>query len=200
MVKSLLQVLAVASGIYTYLGVSSLLDDSGALSFFAAMSYSVAVSVGIFVFCSYLLRLLPAMRTAGGFLGLGLATVVGSLAIVAMSSWLNAAALAGGGGAGPCGRGGRWCAPHCGDALILLGKPRLFGLLLLVGEGVARLHQALVARNVQYRPRLLHGHGRDSRLHGRHGVLVTEPRSRSPIVAHSHGQQRALMLSAEAAA
>lgn len=91
-----LGVLAVASGIYTYLGVSSLLDGDGALTFLAAVAYSLAVSVGIFVFWSYLLRLLPAMRTAGGFLGLGLATVVGSLAIVAMSSWLNAAALAGG--------------------------------------------------------------------------------------------------------
>ena len=58
-----LGVLAVASGIYTYLGVSSLLDDTGALSFVAAMAYSVAVSVAIFVFWSYLLRLLPAVRT-----------------------------------------------------------------------------------------------------------------------------------------
>ena len=47
-----LGVLAVASGIYTYLGVSSLLDDNGAMS-------------------------------------------LGSVAIIAMSSWLNAAALAG---------------------------------------------------------------------------------------------------------
>lgn len=90
-----LGVLAVASGIYTYLGVSSLLDGSGAVVFFAAIAYSVAVSVGIFVFWSYLLRLLPAMRTAGGFLGLSVATALGSLAIIAMSSWLNAAALAG---------------------------------------------------------------------------------------------------------
>ncbi|QYK40250.1 MAG: hypothetical protein KF887_12500 [Paracoccaceae bacterium] len=91
-----LGVLAIASGIYTYLGVSSLLDGSGPLTFLAAVAYSVAVSVGIFVFWSYLLRLLPAMRTAASFLGLTVATMVGSLAIIAMSSWLNAAALAGG--------------------------------------------------------------------------------------------------------
>lgn len=91
-----LGVLAIASGIYTYLGVSSLLDGGGPLIFLAAIAYSVAVSVGIFVFWSYLLRLLPAMRTASGFLGLSLATLIGSLAIIAMSSWLNAAALAGG--------------------------------------------------------------------------------------------------------
>lgn len=90
-----LGVLAVASGIYTYLGVRGLLDDGGALSLFAAVAYSAAVSTGIFVFWSYLLRLLPAMRTAATRLWLTLAMVIGSAAIVAMSSWLNAAALAG---------------------------------------------------------------------------------------------------------
>lgn len=90
-----LGVLAIASGIYTYLGVSSLLENTGAMSFFAAVAYSVAVSVGIFVFWSYMLRLLPSMRSASGFIGLTIATFVGSLAIIAMSSWLNAAALAG---------------------------------------------------------------------------------------------------------
>ena len=90
-----LGVLAIASGIYTYLGVSSLLEDTGAMSFFAAVAYSVAVSVGIFVFWSYMLRLLPSMRSASGFIGLTVSTIVGSLAIIAMSSWLNAAALAG---------------------------------------------------------------------------------------------------------
>lgn len=90
-----LGVLAVASGIYTYLGVSSLLDDNGALSFIAAMAYSVAVSVAIFVFWSYLLRLLPAVRSMGARIGLFLSMCLGSLAIIAMSSWLNAAALAG---------------------------------------------------------------------------------------------------------
>ncbi|MGR3630635.1 MAG: hypothetical protein ACU0A8_00730 [Limimaricola soesokkakensis] len=90
-----LGVLAVASGIYTYLGVSSLLDDTGALSVFAAMAYSIAVSVGIFVFWSYMLRLLPAVRSASSRIGLLASMGLGSLAIVAMSSWLNAAALAG---------------------------------------------------------------------------------------------------------
>ncbi|RYH02793.1 hypothetical protein EU805_09345 [Salipiger sp. IMCC34102] len=90
-----LGVLAVASGIYTYLGVSSLLDDTGALSVFAALAYSVAVSVGIFVFWSYLMRLLPAVRTGAARIGLLLSMALGSVAIVAMSSWLNAAALAG---------------------------------------------------------------------------------------------------------
>ncbi|WP_316015990.1 hypothetical protein [Roseobacter sp. HKCCA0434] len=90
-----LGVLAVASGIYTYLGVSGLLEQTGAMSIFAAMAYSIAVSVGIFVFWSYILRILPGMTRAGGRIGMALATIVGSLAIVAMSSWLNAAALAG---------------------------------------------------------------------------------------------------------
>lgn len=90
-----LGVLAVASGIYTYLGVSSLLDENGAMSVFAAIAYSVAVSVGIFVFWSYLMRLFPAVRTARARTGLLATMALGSLAIVAMSSWLNAAALAG---------------------------------------------------------------------------------------------------------
>lgn len=90
-----LGVLATASGIYTYLGVTSLLEDTGALSFFAALAYSVAVSVGIFVFWSYMLRLLPSMRNAAGFIGLTVSVIVGSFTIIAMSSWLNAAALAG---------------------------------------------------------------------------------------------------------
>ena len=33
-----LGVLAIASGIYTYLGVSSLLEDNGAVTFFAAVA------------------------------------------------------------------------------------------------------------------------------------------------------------------
>jgi hypothetical protein len=90
-----LGVLAVASGIYTYLGVRAQLDGSGALTFFAAVAYSVAVSVAIFVFWSYMLRLIPAMRTAKARLGMLLTMGLGSLAIIAMSSWLNAAALAG---------------------------------------------------------------------------------------------------------
>jgi len=88
-------VLAVASGIYTYLGVSSLLDDNGAMSAFAAIAYSAAVSVGIFVFWSYMLRLFPAVRSARARVGLLGAMSLGAVAIIAMSSWLNAAALAG---------------------------------------------------------------------------------------------------------
>ncbi|MGR3249446.1 MAG: hypothetical protein ACU0DH_09615 [Paracoccus sp. (in: a-proteobacteria)] len=91
-----LGVLSAASGIYTYLGVRTLLDDPGLWTTFAALAYSIAVSVGIFVFWSYLLRLLPAVRSAASRVGLMLTMALGSVAIVAMSSWLNAAALAGG--------------------------------------------------------------------------------------------------------
>ncbi|ARC90805.1 hypothetical protein B5V46_19060 (plasmid) [Rhodovulum sp. MB263] len=90
-----LGVLAAASGIYTYIGVRSLLDDSGAWTTFAALAYSLAVSVAIFVFWTYMMRLLPAMRTAASRTGLLLSMALGSVAIIAMSSWLNAAALAG---------------------------------------------------------------------------------------------------------
>ncbi|MEM8752693.1 MAG: hypothetical protein AAGF90_06930 [Pseudomonadota bacterium] len=90
-----LGVLAAASGVYTYLGVSGLLEKTGLLSFFAAIAYSSAVSVGIFVFWSYLMRLLPAAKGGATRLWLFGAMGIGGLAIVAMSSWLNAAALAG---------------------------------------------------------------------------------------------------------
>jgi len=65
------------------------------MSVFAAIAYATAVSVGIFVFWSYLLRLFPAVRSTRARVGLMAAMGLGSLAIVAMSSWLNAAALAG---------------------------------------------------------------------------------------------------------
>src|SRR5690606_4335725 len=90
-----LAVLALASGVYTYLGVSSLLDGDANFVFFAAIIYSTAVSVGIYVFWSYLMRLLPLMREAFSR-GLMVGVMgIGALMIVAMSSWLNAAALAG---------------------------------------------------------------------------------------------------------
>jgi type II secretory pathway pseudopilin PulG len=38
---------------------------------------------------------LLSMRSASGFIGLTVSTIIGSLAIIAMSSWLNAAAFAG---------------------------------------------------------------------------------------------------------
>lgn len=90
-----LGVLSVASGIYTYMGVRAQLDGSGALTFFAAIAYSLAVSVAIFVFWSYMIRLTPAMRTARARIGMLATMGLGSVAIIAMSSWLNAAALAG---------------------------------------------------------------------------------------------------------
>ncbi|WP_249218809.1 hypothetical protein [Falsirhodobacter algicola] len=90
-----LGVLSAASGIYTYLGVRTLLDNPGLWTTFAALSYSIAVSVGIFVFWSYMMRLLPAVRSAASRIGLLLAMALGCVAIIAMSSWLNAAALAG---------------------------------------------------------------------------------------------------------
>src|SRR5690606_14068661 len=63
--------------------------------FFAAIIYSAAVSVGIYVFWSYMMRLLPLMRDGMRRLLMVGVMAVGAMMIVAMSSWLNAAALAG---------------------------------------------------------------------------------------------------------
>jgi len=90
-----LAILALASGVYTYLGVRSLLDGTATQVFFAAIVYSTAVSVGIYIFWAYLMRFLPLIRETAGRLMLIVVMVVGSTMIIAMSSWLNAAALAG---------------------------------------------------------------------------------------------------------
>ncbi len=91
-----LGVLALASGVYTYLGVRELLDGSAIMVSFAALIYSVAVSVAIYTFWSFLMRFLPQVQDTVSRVWLAGAMVLGSLMIVAMSSWLNAAALAGG--------------------------------------------------------------------------------------------------------
>ncbi|MEM9278563.1 MAG: hypothetical protein AAGA76_08310, partial [Pseudomonadota bacterium] len=90
-----LAILALASGVYTYLGVRSLLDGSSAQVFFAAIIYSSAVSVGIYAFWTYLMKFVPLMTDGTRRLALFGTMAIGSLMIVAMSSWLNAAALAG---------------------------------------------------------------------------------------------------------
>ena len=95
MTRFVLATLALASGVYTYLGVRSLLDGDAGLVFFAAIVYSAAVSVGIYGFWTYMIRFLPEMRDAVARISLFVVMAIGSLMIVAMSSWLNAAALAG---------------------------------------------------------------------------------------------------------
>jgi hypothetical protein len=93
--KITLAVLALASGVYTYIGVRDLLDGSATVVFLGAFIYSAAVSVGIYAFWTFLMRLMPHVRHGGQRRFLYLAMIFGSAMIVAMSSWLNAAALAG---------------------------------------------------------------------------------------------------------
>ncbi|MEM9677033.1 MAG: hypothetical protein AAF890_03150 [Pseudomonadota bacterium] len=96
MTTGTLGILALASGVYTYLGVRELLNGSPTVVFYGAVVYSMAVSVAIFGFWSYLMRFMPHVRPGYGRGSLYLAMALGSMMIVAMSSWLNAAALAGG--------------------------------------------------------------------------------------------------------
>lgn len=95
MTRFALAVLALASGVYTYLGVRTLLDGSAGFVFFAAIIYSTAVSVAIYAFWSYMLQFVPLIRSFTKRISLFIVMAIGSLMIVAMSSWLNAAALAG---------------------------------------------------------------------------------------------------------
>ncbi|MCB8836518.1 hypothetical protein [Aurantimonas sp. VKM B-3413] len=90
-----LAVLALASGVYTYLGVRDLLDGTATTVFLGALVYSSAVSVAIYAFWSYLMRFMPHVRQPGSRGMLYLAMLIGAAMIVAMSSWLNASALAG---------------------------------------------------------------------------------------------------------
>jgi len=93
--KLTLGVLALASGVYTYIGVRDLLDGSASVVFLGAFIYSAAVSVGIYAFWTFLMRLMPHVRYAAHRNALIVAILFGSVMIMAMSSWLNAAALAG---------------------------------------------------------------------------------------------------------
>lgn len=95
MTRFALAVLALASGVYTYLGVRGILDGSATFVFFAAIIYSAAVSVAIYAFWSFMLRFVPLVTNGVQRLALFLTMAIGCAMIIAMSSWLNAAALAG---------------------------------------------------------------------------------------------------------
>src|SRR6201991_4434503 len=87
-------ILALAAGVYTFLGVRELLNGSPGMVLFAAVIYSVAVSVGIYAFWVFLMHFMPHVTfRSGRGLMLG-CLLLGSLMIVAMSSWLTASALA----------------------------------------------------------------------------------------------------------
>lgn len=88
-------ILALAAGVYTYLGVRELLNGSPTTVFFAAVIYSVAVAVGIYAFWVFLVSFMPHVTGRGGRSLMFGCMALGSLMIVAMSSWLNASALAG---------------------------------------------------------------------------------------------------------
>ena len=90
-----LSVLAIGSGYWTYMGVRGLLNADGLLAIGGALVYASAVSMAIFCFWAYLMKVMPLVRSTGARLGLTVAMALGCAAIVAMSSWLNAAALAG---------------------------------------------------------------------------------------------------------
>src|SRR3982075_1271970 len=88
-------ILALAAGVYTFLGVRELLNGSTGMVLFAAVIYSVAVSVGIYAFWVFLMHFMPHVTFRSGRGLMIVCLLLGSLMIVAMSSWLNASALAG---------------------------------------------------------------------------------------------------------
>src|SRR6201988_1405771 len=88
-------ILALAAGVYTFLGVRELLNGNPGMVLFAAVVYSIAVSVGIYAFWVFLMHLMPHVTWPSGRGLMFGCLLLGSLMIVAMSSWLNASALAG---------------------------------------------------------------------------------------------------------
>jgi hypothetical protein len=95
MTRFALAVLALASGVYTYLGVRGILDGSATFVFFAAIIYSAAVSVAIYAFWTFMMRFVPLVISGTQRAALFVTMAFGCVMIIAMSSWLNAAALAG---------------------------------------------------------------------------------------------------------
>src|SRR3982074_599138 len=87
-------ILALAAGVYTYLGVRELLNGTPGMVFFAAVIYSVAVSVGIYAFWVFLMHFMPHVTFRSGRGLMFGCLLLGSLMIVAVSSWLNAPAPA----------------------------------------------------------------------------------------------------------
>ena len=72
-----------------------MLNGNATLVFFAAVIYSVAVSVGIYAFWTFLMRFMPHVRERAGRGLLFGCMALGAVMIIAMSAWLNASALAG---------------------------------------------------------------------------------------------------------
>jgi len=95
MTRFALAVLALASGVYTYLGVRGLLDGSPTFVFFGAIIYAAAVSVAIYAFWTFFLRFMPLVTNGFHRVLMFFVMAAGCFMIMAMSSWLNAAALAG---------------------------------------------------------------------------------------------------------
>ena len=85
MTRFSLAVLALASGVYTYLGVRGLLDGSATFVFFAAIIYSAAVSVAIYAFWTFMMRFIPLVTSGVQRVGLFLTMGIGCLMIMALS-------------------------------------------------------------------------------------------------------------------
>ena len=86
MTRFALAVLALASGVYTYLGVRGLLDGTATFVFFAAIIYSAAVSVAIYAFWTFMLRFVPIVTSGVQRVSLFLTMAIGCAMIIAMSS------------------------------------------------------------------------------------------------------------------
>ncbi|MHA1190445.1 MAG: hypothetical protein ACTSSQ_08360 [Alphaproteobacteria bacterium] len=93
-VRITVAILALASGIGTWLGLRGLFGDT-IVALFGSLIYAAATATGIYVFWSALIRFLPHIHDPMSRRAMIGIMALGSAIIVALSSWLNAAALAG---------------------------------------------------------------------------------------------------------
>ncbi len=94
MIRLAVAILALVSAVATYLGIRGLFGTS-TVAVLAAIAYAGGVSAGIFVFWSILIRFLPTTHSRRPRRALLAIMVVGSVFIIGLSSWFNAAAIAG---------------------------------------------------------------------------------------------------------
>ena len=93
-VRLAVAILALVSAVATYFGVRGVFGSSP-VAILAALAYAGGVSTGIYVFWSCLIRYLPRAESRHQRGALLIILIAGTALTLALSSWFNAAALAG---------------------------------------------------------------------------------------------------------
>ena len=87
--------LAIASGVYTFVGISPLLEPGASRNFVAALLFAIVITGGIGAFWMWQVTVLPETRDPRRVRLMLIGLVAGMLTIAGISSWPNASALGG---------------------------------------------------------------------------------------------------------